>query len=227
VGWVALAACGSDSPKVSGPIPVTVVRVAPALGDDERRYSAELDEARAAHWPQLQVVGQIGGEHLDSQRSNRSHFNSSAQLKVTIPIFQGFSVQNNIRQAEANLAASRAGLQSQQETVISDVWSAHADFESARAQIEAAESGLASATESFEGSLERYQDGVASIVELMQAQTTLAQSRSQVTESRTNLYDAYASLIYAVGTPAPSVSAGKGGASGSGGRPSPVHAQNW
>jgi outer membrane protein TolC len=97
----------------------------------------------------------------------------------------------------------------------------------ARAQIEAAESGLASAAESFEGSLERYQDGAASIVELNQAQTTLAQSRTQVAESRSNLYDAYASLVYAIGTPAPAVPAGKAGDSDASALRRPTHAQNW
>lgn len=164
-----------------------------------QQMEAELMQAKAARWPQVKLAADLGAEQISDRRVNSQHYNRRAQIMLDIPIFQGFQLENQVREARANLDASRAALELQEQQVISDVWSAYYDFQSTAAQVEAADAAVASASESFEGSLERYRDGVADIVELVQAQTTLAQSRSQAVTARTNLYTAYADLLYAIG----------------------------
>ena len=164
-----------------------------------RQMEAELREAEAARWPQLKLVADVGGEQLGGD-VDRDNFNYHSRMEVRVPLFEGFAIANNVRQAYANLEATRAALQIQEEVVISDVWTAYYQFHSGGAQLGAAEAALASAAESFAGSLERYRDGATDIVELVQAQSTLAGSRAQVVEARTSLYDAYAELVHAIGT---------------------------
>jgi len=157
-----------------------------------------LRETDAVRWPQIKLVAEMGGEQF-GQELGHHNFNTRAQLQLQVPLFQGFSLENQVREARANLEASRAALELQEEAVISDVWTAFYGFQSAGAQLEAAETGLASATASFEGSLERYRNGAADIVELIQAQSTLAASRAQLVEARTAVFNAYAQLGYATG----------------------------
>jgi outer membrane protein TolC len=163
-----------------------------------RQMEAELRQARAGRWPEIKLAAAVGGEQLGGDLE-RSNFDHKARIEVKVPLFDGFAIYNQIREARANLEASRAALLIQEEAVISDVWNAYYEFHSSGAELEASKAALASAAESFEASLERYRDGAADVVELVQAQASLAGSRASVVQARTDLYSAYSDLVYAIG----------------------------
>ncbi len=175
-----------------------------------RQYAAELKKAESDLWPQLSASGNVGWSGIDMTFSDSDvgDYNSSGisyygALTLQIPLFEGFSLRNNVRAAEANLKAARAELRQKEESVISDVWSAFYNMETAAQQLESSETLLVSSKESFRVSLARYRAGVADIVELLNAQSTLTSARSQRVQAQTDLFNSYAELLHAIGAELP------------------------
>ena len=179
-----------------------------------RQSEAELKKAEAALWPKLVATGNAGWSGLDGSLSDSDYFDSGgnisssgtsfyAGLSLEIPLFEGFSLRNNIRAAEARLKATRADLRQKEESVISDVWTAFYNMQTAAQQVESSETLLTSSKESFQVSLARYRAGVADIVELLNAQSTLTSARTQRVQAQTDLFISYAELLHAIGAQLP------------------------
>ena len=174
---------------------------------------AELKKAESDLWPKLvatgnvawsSINGSIGADYFESGGNiNDSGVTYYGGLSLQIPIFEGFSLRNKIRSAEARLKASRADLRKKEESVISDVWSAFYNMQTAAQQVDSSETLLISSKESFRVSLARYRAGVAEIVELLNAQSTLTSARTQRVQAKTDLFISYAELLHAIGAELP------------------------
>ncbi|EFK08117.1 type I secretion outer membrane protein, TolC family [delta proteobacterium NaphS2] len=178
-----------------------------------RQSQAELKKAQSALWPRLTATGNAGWSGIDANFDASSYFdigdiNSSGTsyyggLSLEIPLFEGFSLRNNIRAAEAGVKAARADLRQKEESVISDVWSSFYNVQTAAQQVESSETLLISSKESFRVSLARYRAGVADIVELLNAQSTLTSARTRRVQAQTDLFISYAELMHAIGAELP------------------------
>ena len=179
-----------------------------------RQNEAELRKSESELWPKLMATGNAGWSGINGSIGGSdwlsgggdisgSGFSYYGGLTLQIPIFEGFSLRNKVRQARATLEAAKAELQIKEESVISEVWSAFYNVRTAAQQVETSETLLASSEQSYEVSLARYRAGAADIVELLNAQTTLASARSQKVQARTNLFTSYADLIHAIGAELP------------------------
>jgi TolC family type I secretion outer membrane protein len=160
-----------------------------------RQKEAELKDARTLPFPKLSAGGTFQWQKFRNGDSRQTY----AGLKIEVPIFAGFSMQNAIRAARAELDAARAELTKREDDVIKEVWDAYHNFNSAAEQFMAFNALLTSAQESYNASLARYKEGVAEIVELLNAQNVLASARAQLIESRMALYSTHAELMHAVG----------------------------
>lgn len=179
-----------------------------------QQSQAALRKAESDLWPKLVATGNVGWSGIDGSISDSDYFESGGNisnsgvsyyggLSLQIPIFEGFSLRNNVRAAEARLKASRADLRQKEESVISDVWSAFYNMQTAAQQVDSSETLLISSKESFRVSLARYRAGVAEIVELLNAQSTLTSARAQRVQARTDLFISYAELLHAIGAELP------------------------
>ena len=179
-----------------------------------RQSEAELKKAEAALWPKLSATGNAGWSGIDADIDASTYLDSGGSisssgtsfyggLTLQIPLFEGFSLRNNIRAAEATLKATRADLRQKEESVISDVWTAFYNMQTAAQQVQSSETLLISSKESFQVSLARYRAGVADIVELLNAQSTLTSARTQRVQARTDLFISYAELLHAIGAELP------------------------
>ena len=179
-----------------------------------RQSEAELEKAKSALWPKLVATGNAGWSGINGDLSSSDYFDSGGNisssgtsfyggLSLQIPLFEGFSLRNNIRAAEATLKATRADLRQKEESVISHVWTAFYNMQTAAQQVESSETLLISSKESFQVSLARYRAGVADIVELLNAQSTLTSARTQRVQAQTDLFISYAELLHAIGAELP------------------------
>lgn len=164
-----------------------------------RKKEAELKEARAGHFPKIKAGGNVDFERIKSSDGHTYY----AGAMVSLPIFEGFKIQNNIKRASAEVEAARSALKVQEEGVINEVWSGYYNFRTAARQIDASNDLLRSSQESFNVSLGRYKAGVADIIELLNAQSTLADARAQLVDAKTNLFTSYAELLHAIGSAIP------------------------
>ncbi|MBW1780158.1 MAG: TolC family protein [Deltaproteobacteria bacterium] len=172
-----------------------------------RQNEAELRKAEATLWPKLVASGNAGWTGLNG-KIGETDFDGDATnyyggLQLQIPIFEGFALRNQVRQAEADLEAARAALRAKEESVIGEVWTAYYNVQTAAQQVETSETLLVSSKESYKVSLARYRAGAADIVELLTAQTQLAAARAQRVEAQTSLFTSYAELVHAIGAGLP------------------------
>jgi len=160
-----------------------------------RQKEAELKDARALPFPKLVASGTLDYQKYRSSDARAVY----GGLSLQIPLFSGFSMQNSLRRARAELEAAKAQLTQQQATVIKDVWDAYHNFNAIADQYSAYQALLASSQEAYTASLARYKEGAADITELLNAQNTLASARGELINSRMSLYNSYAELLHAVG----------------------------
>ncbi len=172
-----------------------------------RQSEAEVQNAESALWPKLIASGNAGWSAINGKMYEQDLDDHDAsyygQLALQIPLFEGFTLRNRVRQARASLEAARAALKRKEESVISDVWTAYHNVHTAAQQVASSETLLISSQESYKVSLARYRAGATDIVELLNAQSQLAAARAQKVEARTNLFTSYAELIHAIGANLP------------------------
>ena len=175
-----------------------------------RQGEAELQKSESALWPKLIATGNTGWTGVNGKVNGvdfeGNDTNYYGGLALQIPIFEGFSLRNRVRQATASLEAARAALRAKEESVIADVWTAYYNVHTAAQQVETSETLLVSSKESYNVSLARYRAGAADIVELLNAQSQLAAARAQRVEARTSLFTSYAELVHAIGAGLPAES---------------------
>jgi outer membrane protein len=175
-----------------------------------RQGEAELKKSESALWPRLIATGNAGWTAVDGKVGGIDYegddTNYYGGLALQIPIFEGFSLRNRVREAKASLEAARAGLRAKEESVIADVWSAYYNVHTAAQAVETSETLLTSSSESYKVSLARYRAGAADIVELLNAQSQLAAARAQRVGARTSLFTSYAELVHAIGAGLPAES---------------------
>lgn len=172
-----------------------------------RQQEAILREAKTEFFPVISATAQYLRWWVRpdaSENSNEFFNNYLLGVQLQVPIFQGFTIINTVRQARAELESARAALRLQEQIVINDVWNAYYDFRTAVQSLNAANNLLESAAESYEASLARYRAGVGDIIELLNAQTTLAQARAEQVQAKTDIFTSYADLVNAIGTELPS-----------------------
>jgi len=169
-----------------------------------REMEAEVRLAKSEFFPTISATAEVLRWWVKPQDSTSDYFtNYLVGLQLTVPIFQGFTIINTVREANADLDSARAALRLQEQIVINDVWEAYYNFRTTVQSLNAANDLLESAEESYDASLTRYRSGVGDIVELLQAQTTLAQARAEQVQAGTDIFTSYADLINAMGTELP------------------------
>lgn len=146
---------------------------------------ANVHFVRARGLPVVRLVG-------ESDRSNRPVSASLGQpelpaqtrenyigVKIEIPLFDGFSRDNQVRQAEAQADMQEQGLRDAQQQVAIGVWSSVQKLQTDTENLRNADVERQSAKEAFDATQHRYQSGVGNILELLSAQSTLATSEQQ------------------------------------------------
>jgi TolC family type I secretion outer membrane protein len=170
-----------------------------------REKQAELKEAKSEFFPEISATAQLLRFWVRPEGESSEFFtNYLVGVQLQVPIFQGFTLINSVRQASAELESAKAALRLQEQIVIDEVWNAYYKFRTAVQSLEAADTLLQSSIESYDASLARYRSGVGDIVELLNAQTTLAEGRAEQVQATTDIFTSYANLINAMGTEIPS-----------------------
>jgi outer membrane protein len=143
---------------------------------------AGVTEARAAQFPSLEFSATAGRTYATTIPDGANSY--SLSLGLTIPLFNGFARQYDVRAAEFEAEAARARAQSLRNDVVFQVFSAYYALQTATRRVATAEDLLASAEQSNQVALGRYKAGVGSVLDLLAAQTALADARAQQVDAR-------------------------------------------
>jgi outer membrane protein TolC len=147
--------------------------------------------------PSLSLSANAGRTYVAN--SSIQGANYTASLGISIPLFQGFSRQYQLRAAEASADAARARATQLEQQVTYQVFTAYYGLQTATQRVRTSDDLLASATQSEEVALGRYREGVGSVLDLLTAQAALADARAQSIDARWSWYTALAQLAHDTG----------------------------
>jgi outer membrane protein TolC len=143
---------------------------------------SDVTEARGALFPSLGFSATGGRTYATTIPNGANSY--SLSLGLTIPIFNGFSRQHDLRAAQFEAEAARARTETLRQEVVFQVFSAYYALQTATRRVRTSEDLLASATQSNEVALARYKAGVGSVLDLLAAQSALASARAQQVDAR-------------------------------------------
>ncbi len=161
-----------------------------------RSQELGVRSARDMYWPQLSVSGSANdsGPYLD-----RTNWNLSGMVSLSIPLLQGGAIDAQIHQAQGQVTQARAQLETEQQQVRLDVEQARLGIRAAKGAIAAADDALANTRDRLRLAEGRYTTGVGSIIELGDAQVALTTAAAQKVGAQYQLYTARAQLLKALG----------------------------
>ncbi|MDR3218077.1 MAG: TolC family protein [Dysgonamonadaceae bacterium] len=105
-------------------------------------------------------------------------------LSLNIPIFNRFSVRNQVRQAQFNIETQRLTLENAKKDLYKEIQTAYLNATSAREKYRAAVEAVKSTSESFKYAQERYEAGKSTVYEFNEAKTKLARSLSEEAQAK-------------------------------------------
>ena len=176
----------------------------------ERAARAGLFGARAARLPR--VVGSLTVDRtritdqlefdptaLPSFEETRYATRWTGSVALSLPIFDGFALEGNMRSAKGSLLEAEANRRQLELDVAVEVQTAWLALREARQRIEVAMEGLASAEEDYKFSKGRYDLGAGTFLDLLTAEVNLSQAKRAHVEALADARIAEAELERAVG----------------------------
>ncbi len=158
---------------------------------------AGIGEARSSLLPSLNLNGTTGRTYATSIPNGANSYNLA--LGLSIPLFNGFSRQYDLRAAQFEADAASARTEVLRQQVVYEVFSAYYALQTSTRRVHTAEDLVASAQQSNEVALARYKAGVGSVLDLLAAQTALANARAQYVEARLSWSVSLAQLAHDAG----------------------------
>ncbi len=166
--------------------------------------ASDVERERAGLRPRLSFQAALSNPYYGGGLTTPGGIYSGA-LVLSYPLFDAGGRAARVRQAQADLEASRAHVETLEQQATLQVWTDFADVRTAAQRIETSRTLLQSAQESEAATSERYRAGVGSILDLLTAQSTLASARAQEVQARADWLLALAQLAHDTGAlgPAP------------------------
>jgi outer membrane protein len=123
----------------------------------------------------------------------------SAQLSISLPIFQGFGRELQVEQAKVGAADARYRVRGEELRLKTEIASAYLNVQTARQSVALEERNRSLAVEQLELARERYRVGVASYIELQEAETIRARADRAYLIALYSFHEGIAALETAVG----------------------------
>ena len=171
-----------------------------ALKERIRTAEHRVRAANNTNFPTLQVVGSAGDtEHI----SNRPNLQEGGWWAVggvvSVPIFTGFLIQNQVAEATAQQRETEAVYRAVAQNVRLQVKDSFLDVVTLIPQIKVAEQQVLIAREALSLASQRYKLGLSSIVEVTQSEVAVTAAETRLAETQYDAKIAEARLRYAVG----------------------------
>jgi outer membrane protein len=136
---------------------------------------AKVEATKDEGLPTIDLTGNVYRNGYPNQglQATRST-TSSIGFMLTVPIFDGFSQQYKVKEAEAQAEQGEAQLHDTEHQVLMDIVKAHADAQAALADLDASQTLQQAADAALASAKKRYDKGAADVLELITAEQALA-----------------------------------------------------
>ena len=163
-----------------------------------------IDKAKAGHLPTVDLSYNYSSPNVVNSpcRANVSTLCSSQTLAVSVnvPLFAGYAIQNQVKEALALENKARADLSNAQRNVSQITRSAYYGVLSGQSQITALQAAVASSQSALDANKTGYDVGVRINADVLSAQSQLFQTQADLTKARYNVVLGDLKLRQAVGT---------------------------
>jgi len=155
------------------------------------------------HLPQLNAFGnfQTQAQEEDDKPIKEWRFRNavSVGLNLKIPIFNGFSVNSRVEQAELDYKKAIEKLNKTKDEIRNRIENTYLEIKSLLEQIDAYKAALLEAKRGYEISTKRYKNGLASQLEVLNSMVSLVSAKTNVLKSIHDYYIANAQLDLLLG----------------------------
>ncbi|MDR2854187.1 MAG: TolC family protein [Prevotellaceae bacterium] len=105
-------------------------------------------------------------------------------LNLNIPIFNRFSVKNQVRSAQLNIENNRFELENAKKVLFKEIQTAYLNATAAQEKYKASEIAVSASTVSFSMATDKYAAGKSTVFEMNEARTKWIQSRSNTIQAK-------------------------------------------
>ena len=151
-----------------------------------------INIAKAGHYPKLNFSAGLGTNYYTTSGfpSNsfgdqiKNNFSQFIGLNLIIPIFDRFSVRNNIRSAKVDRENQRLTLDNTKKKLYKEIQQVYYNALNAQAKENSSRQAVASSKDAFELTQAKYENGKANITEFNEAKNTYMKSESDLVQAR-------------------------------------------
>ncbi|MEQ1512115.1 MAG: TolC family outer membrane protein [Lysobacteraceae bacterium] len=171
---------------------------------------ANVDSARAAHYPTLYLGANYGNTRSNGDQTNRltsavSDFENesgsrSIGVTLSVPIFSGGATQSQVRQAIAQRDVSSDELEQQKRALVRNTRNAYRTLVAGISEVEARKAAVFSARSAYDASQVGLEVGTRTVLDVLNNQQTLFNAEREYALSRYNFLQNRLQLEQAAGT---------------------------
>jgi outer membrane protein len=169
-----------------------------------RLGQAERQQARAAFYPNMSVTANPSVQSLNILQQTlpwgqTADLTGGVAFGLSWTVLDGGARRNRLAAAEAHIRQAKAQVSATRDRIEDQVWAAYSNLNTAFRQRQAARELVNAATQSYSAALESYNYGVRNLLDVTNAQKVLAQARSTDVLARTQVLAALADLAFRTG----------------------------
>jgi outer membrane protein len=165
-----------------------------------RSAEAKVQATKKQYLPTVSAIASAGDyETFDTSRNERTGGWWTAGALMSMPLFTGFLIENQVREASAQQVAAESTTLSLEQALTQQVTNAYLDTVTFAQQVKLYEEQVKTAKEALHLARQRYKLGLASIVEVTQSEVVLTSAQVRLAESTYDYKIAEVTLAYLVG----------------------------
>ncbi len=175
-----------------------------------RSAEAKLRATKRQYLPTVQALASAGDyETFDASKGVPTGGWWTAAGMVSMPLFTGFLIENQVREAAAQQDAAQAASTGIEQALTQQVTNAYLDTMTQAQQIKLSEEQVKTAQEALNLAKQRYKLGLGSVVEVTQSEVALTSAQTRLAEAQYDYKTAEVMLAYATGALAGTEAGGK------------------
>ena len=155
---------------------------------------ANVETARAGHWPSLYLNGSYGDRNISGDRTSNdftfpadnSSRGPSLGIVLSVPIFSGGAVQSGVRQALARRDVAGDELEQQQRALVRNTRNAYQALVAGVSEVEARRLALFSAQAAYDASQVGLEVGTRTVLDVLNNQRSLFTAQQAYAQARYN-----------------------------------------
>jgi len=173
-----------------------------------RASEAEVSRARAAYWPTLSLVGDVGSilgrARINADGTSTGWFGATQPsygigLALEWEVFDGGARRRRVEMAESARRTAQDEITATRDRAISEVWKAYTDVKLASRRLNVAAALLEASQLSYEDSLRSFGLGLGTLTDLLAARRELSRARFVELDTKVQLLESSAALAFSTG----------------------------